>query len=400
MKTISYCLVLFSFLVGSCTPEKVDDGMVDIPELLPRSEAIRYGKEWDDVQNAYARYAHALRSGEKPGANAFQLAALFSSEARVTGEHGHYYPAALDMVAYGLQTNGLSDDERFLGLTTQASVLMSQHEFKQALDVALEAEKLNDRNAMIYGVLVDAHVELGDYTSALAAADKMISIRPDIRSYSRISYLREINGRLESAIEAMHLAVEAGAPGSEEKAWAQLQLADLVERQGDPATAELITRDILVERPDYPFAMANIGRLMIERGAAAEGVGMLEKACRIIPEVGFYVELAKYYKQEGDSVKAEPLKREILAMLQDDIDSGHRMNMEMAEVYAELFDDYPTALKWLEAEYRLRPDNKDVNTALSGIYARIGDRERSNFHWSKTGNTGSEHPELVALRQM
>ncbi len=43
--------------------------------------------------------------------------------------------------------------------------------------------------------------------------NRMVSIRPDIRSYSRISYLREIHGDIPGAIEAMELAVEAGAPG-------------------------------------------------------------------------------------------------------------------------------------------------------------------------------------------
>lgn len=51
-----------------------------------------------------------------------------------------------------------------------------------------------------------------------------MSIRPDLRSYSRISYLREIYGDLDGAIEAMKLAVTAGYPGYEQTAWARLTL--------------------------------------------------------------------------------------------------------------------------------------------------------------------------------
>ena len=50
-------------------------------------------------------------------------------------------------------------------------------------------------------------------------ADKMVSIRPDLRSYSRISYLREIHGDMPGAIEAMKMAIQAGYPGYEDRAW-------------------------------------------------------------------------------------------------------------------------------------------------------------------------------------
>jgi hypothetical protein len=54
--------------------------------------------------------------------------------------------------------------------------------------------------------LVDGNVEMGNYATAIEEADKMISIRPDIRSYSRASYLREIHGDYPGAIDAMKLA--------------------------------------------------------------------------------------------------------------------------------------------------------------------------------------------------
>lgn len=53
---------------------------------------------------------------------------------------------------------------------------------------------LNPYNADIYGALVDANVELGNYKEAVAMCDKMLSIRPDLRSSSRASYIRQIFG--------------------------------------------------------------------------------------------------------------------------------------------------------------------------------------------------------------
>ena len=113
------------------------------------------------------------------------------------------------------------EPNNFEALTFKALIHLSQHHFTEGLEVAERAKKINPYNAFIHGILVDANVELGNYTAAVAAADKMISIRPDLRSYSRISYLREIHGDYKGAIEAMQLAVDAGVPGEEGTEWAR-----------------------------------------------------------------------------------------------------------------------------------------------------------------------------------
>ena len=94
------------------------------------------------------------------------------------------------------QVNAVLEKEpsNFHALTYKALIYLSQHHFADGLKTALEAKKINPYNAFVYGLLVDACVETGDYTAAVEYSDKMISIRPDIRSYSRISYLREIHG--------------------------------------------------------------------------------------------------------------------------------------------------------------------------------------------------------------
>src|SRR5437870_4778016 len=116
------------------------------------------------------------------------------------------------------------DAENFEALTYKSMIFLSQHHFSDGLNVATKAEHMYPYNAFIYGILTDANVELGNYPEALKTADKMISIRPDIRSYSRVSYLREIHGDIPGAIEAMKLAVGAGEPGTEGTEWTRVQL--------------------------------------------------------------------------------------------------------------------------------------------------------------------------------
>ena len=62
----------------------------------------------------------------------------------------------------------------------------------------------------IYGVIVDAQVELGRYGEAERTLQRMVDLKPNLASYARVSYFRELHGDLDGALEAMRLAVSAG----------------------------------------------------------------------------------------------------------------------------------------------------------------------------------------------
>ena len=396
------CLILSFF---ACGPTDTDAPTVKgavsleaVPKLLDRNPAIRNGEEWDKVQNYYGTFRKNLSEGQDVNTNRLNLAQLFIMEARVTGEHGHYYPAALALTEEILADPELTDrDLKFRALTTKAGIQLSQHEFNEALETGKQAIRLNPYNAQIYGVLVDAHVELGDYDQAVKMVDRMNEIRPDLRSYARTSYVREIHGRTDGAIEAMERAVEAGYPAYEETAWTQLTLGELHQRYGELDAAEREYRRILVARPNYPFAVAALGGVAYERGNVAEAIQQYEAAIELIPEVGFYEELARIYRAEGQDEKADALVTEIWPMLQDDVNSGHNMNMEYASIYLDLAPDLDKALDYARREYEDRPENIDVNRLLARVLVARGELEAARPHYEKAKRTGSRHPELAEL---
>ena len=372
---------------------------VDIPALLPRPVALQNAVEWDKTQSSYMQLSSDLRLKDPLAVEPrITLAQIFANEARVTGEHGHYYPAALKMVNEALEINkGLNPDQEFLGLSTKASVQLSQHEFADALKTAEHAIKLNPYNAQIYGALVDANVELGNYEAAVAAADKMVKTRPDLRSYSRVSYLREIHGDVPGAIKAMNMAVNAGAPGYESTAWARLTLGELYRRYGEPEKARKQYEIILVERPDYPFAIAALAELEMDEKNYAKAEELLAKAAGIIPEVGYYIQLAELYKATGREEEMKTKEKEIFAMLQDDVDSGHNMDLEYASFYRDHFEDYDKALSYTEREYGKRPANIDVNRMMASLYVKKGMKDEAGEYLEKANATKSQHPELKEL---
>lgn len=369
----------------------------EIPVLLQRNEKIQLGKEWDDMQNQYGTYRSQLVEGQNEAA--IRLAQLFTIEARITGEHGHYYPAALDLMDWYLEQTPKNQDLKFQALSTKASVLLSQHEFKEALSVAKEAVALNPYNAQIYGALVDAYVELGQYKEAVKVADRMVAIRPDLRSYARVSYLREIYGQPQEAIDAMEMAVAAGYPGLEETAWTRLTLGNLYEKYGSPEQAKAQYEIILANRPDYPFAVAALANMAFQNKDYPQTKELLDEAITSIPEFGFYEQLAKMYLATNQKVKFQGTWDEILVMLQDDVDNGHNMNMEYAALYRDLQKDYNKALSFAKKEYEKRPENIQVNLLMADLYFKQGNEAEANYHLSKAQITGSKDPELMGLQQ-
>lgn len=376
--------------------QKVEYQQVSIPELLPRSEKIQLGKEWEQVQNIYAAQKSKLKTASDHLA-LLNLGQLFVKEARVTGEHGHYYPAALEMTNAILKDENIGSDIKFRTLLTKAGVLLSQHEFWAALETGSEALLLNRHNAQVYGVLVDAYVELGNYKKAIEMADKMISIKPDIRSYSRISYLREIHGDYKGSIDAMTMAVKSGSPGSEETAWAMQTLGELYLAYGEQDKAQKVFKEILILRDNYPFAIAGLGKIELQKENIAEATVLTQKAMDIIPEVGFYTQMAEIYKIQNRTNEFDEIMLEVMAMLEDDVVHGHNMNLEYADVYLGLFDDKETALSYGLSEYEKRPKNIGVNQFLAKIYIEQGDLDLAKSHLKEAQSTHSQDPELLTL---
>lgn len=407
MKNINIYLVLLPlmFVLINCqnqTGVKVPAEITSIPvgQLLDRNQLIQMSNEWNQVQNNYVALREKLNKNPNDHQAALELVLLFTQEARVTGEHGHYYPAAMDVLDQILSnSNNLSEDHYFVALNMKAGVLMSLHQFEMALETAKEAIEINPFNAQIYGVLVDANVELGNYEEAVHSADKMVSIRPDLRSYARVSYLRQIFGDVSGAIDAMEMAVTAGYPPYEETAWAGYQLGKLYELENATESAKNIYQQILLDRPGYPFAIAALANLKSQDLKKKEALQLLDKAIAAIPEVSFYTDKARILYESDEREKADKVMREVFLMLEDDRKNGHNMDLFYAEIYSDILNNQDKALEHALKEYKVRPKNIEVNKLLALIYSKKGDIKKTQKHLKLALRTNIQDSDLMALRK-
>ncbi len=399
---LSVTLFVSAFvLLFSCKPEQsqsetLSDTPMQIPALLDRAPQLGTPEEQQYMTQTYRDlYSKILKNPQDWEAH-LAMARLYMLEARVTGEHGHYYPAALSMLDK-VQDQSQSEDDLFQSHFLKASVLLSLHKFEEALVYGEKALAINDYHALTYGTLVDANVELGNYEQAVELADKMVSIRPDLRSYARISYLREIHGDIPGAKKAMEMAVKAGVPGYEDAAWCRLILGNLHETYGELEEAKMQYEQALEERPNYPFAIAALAGIEMKYQNYDKALSLLDSACNIIPEVGFYEQKAELYMATGKEDLAMQTVDEILEMLADDEAHGHVMNLEYAKIYRDILDDQAKAREYAMNEFEKRPDNIDVNLMLSSIYYNMKDWEQAESHLEKAQTTDSRNPELLLL---
>ena len=404
----SACVLTLStalFTFNSCGTSKTEKEVVSaganegfrIPELLERDKDLSY-EEFTKIREKFNKLSSAYNANNGDFDNLVKLAEIYIYEARVTGEHPYYYGAALktldELIA---QKASLTPDQHFTALFYKSTVQLSQHKFNDALVTGKQALAINNPNSGIYGVLVDANVEIGNYSEAVKYCDKMMSIRPDLRSYSRISYLREIYGDVPGSRQSMKLAINAGAPYSEYKCWTIVTMGKLYEDNNMLDSAAAYYQFATEERENYPFGIAGLASVAAKRGDYAKADSLYAKALKVLPEISFSIARAKIYQKQGRTEEMNKMVAEIETMFKEDIASGHNMNLEYAQFLNDFRHDYTKALTLAKEEYKKRPNNIDVNRVLAFTYYAKGDYANASRHADIAMKTNKQDADLYCI---
>lgn len=143
-----------------------------------------------------------------------------------------------------------------------------------------------------------------------------------------------------------------------------------------------------------------MAEINIEEKNYVEAEKELKEACDIIPEVSFYIALARLYKMQGRDSDMNDNISTVIQMLQDDTDQGHNMSLEYSEVFLSYFNDPERALVYLQNDLQMRPDNIDINRMLAKIYAAKKDKLNVENCLKKAKMTNSKHPELSEIGKL
>jgi tetratricopeptide (TPR) repeat protein len=188
--------------------------------------------------------------------------------------------------------------------TERGILRLGRHDFRGALSDGERARALAPGVVKPLGVLVDANIELGRYQEAERVLQRMVDLKPNLDSYARVAYLRELRGDLHGASEALTLATSAGGEGPENVAFVQSLLGNLTLAQRRSERALFAFRAALAKVPGYAPAQAGLARVDIAAGRLDSAIKRLRAVVAREPKQEYVVllgelELADRQTQAG-----------------------------------------------------------------------------------------------------
>ena len=230
-----------------------------------------------------ARRADRARADleRNPGdlSSAVVLSDVLLRQARATGHGGRAVEAERVLSAALVRDPEHYDTRKLL-----AATYLSLHKFRDALREGTRCLASQPKDAYVYGIVGDAHLELGDYDQAFAAFDRMNELKPTAASYARASYARELQGDLPGALEIMKMALDATRPNDAEAvAWHRAQLGHLYFDMGRLADASREYAHADHVFPGYPMAADGLARVAAASGRTEEALAIVQKRARRRP---------------------------------------------------------------------------------------------------------------------
>ncbi|HKU76829.1 MAG TPA: tetratricopeptide repeat protein [Pyrinomonadaceae bacterium] len=287
-----------------------------------------------------------------------QLASAYMQKARETADFSFN-----DNADAAITRSLAVEPDNYDGLKLRTKLQLTYHRFAEALETARHSQTVRDDDHDVWGQITDALVELGDYPGAVSAAQKMVDLRPDTSSYSRVSYLRSLHGDTQGAIEAMIAAVKAANPNDPESiAWCRVQLGNELMDAGKLEEAEREFDTALQIFPNHSLALQSKARARVAAGDLHTAIAIYERepdsadASQALGDL--FSRLGKIDAAKAAYEKFETLERENAA-----IEKSWR---HMVNFWLDHDQNLEQALKLASDEYNSR---KDIFTCDSYAWA-------------------------------
>jgi len=336
--------------------------------------------------DAYVTAFHnRLNQNPSDGRANEQLAAAFIQKARETGDPA-YYTKADGLLQRALALNPNDFDT----LSAAGALALARHQFQDGLTWGERARRVNPYNAHNYGVIGDAQIELGRYDDAVQTFQTMVNLCPDLSSYARVSYARELYGERAGAIQAMQQAITAGGPNAENTNWARVQLGNIYFDQGDYGAAEKQFQAALNGWPDYPYALAGLGNVRAAQGDYATAIALYTSAVNRMPLPQFVIMLGDIYAAAGKPNEAAQ-QYGLLAVEEKLYEAnGVDLAAEMALFDADHDRDLGRALDRARAAYARRP-SITVADILAWTLFKTGDAQSADPMMNEALRLGTQN---------
>ncbi len=315
---------------------------------------------------AMARAQKAIAANPKNQGAYNELALACARRARETADTA-YYTLAEEALA---KSEALAPGD-LEARKLRVWVLLGRHEFARARE---EAEALNRRvpdDVLVYGLLADAHAELGNYDQAEEAVQWMLDLRPgNVPGLTRAAYLRELFGDVEGAIEMMAQAYQRTSQAElEDLAWILTHVAHLELMRGNSQAAGQVLQQALALFPDYHYALAQLAKVRSAQGKHDEAAHLLERRYRAAAHPENLFELAEGLELAGRKEEAARAFAEFEQKALQETESWDNANRELVFYYADHARQPTEALKVARLEAARRSDVHTLHALARALYA-------------------------------
>ena len=285
-----------------------------------------------------------------------------------------------------------------------AAVLLSQHRFEDAIREANKTMAADPRDAWNYGAAGDGYMELGDYTRAFEAFDRMGQLQPGPASYARTAYALEITGDLEGALDYMRRAAEGTSPNDpESQAWHYAQIGDLLLQLGRVPAARIEYERADATFPGHPTAVTGLARIKMADGdlTAARLMLQAQLARTATPD------LASAIGDLSAALGEAPLADQYYQMAEQIERAAWGNGLRQPQVLARILSERPgraaEAVGLAEEAARTRADIISMDTLAWAYFknGQIAEAKNASVQALRTGTRNARircHAEEIELR--
>jgi tetratricopeptide (TPR) repeat protein len=240
----------------------------------------------------------------------------------------------------------------------RVSILLGEHDFPAALDAAQALNKRVPDDVMVYGLLTDANMELGNYKDAEATAQWMLNLRPgNLPALTRAAKLRELFGDAEGAYELMELALQSTSPAdAEERASLLTQMGHLRLASGSADAAEKLLQQATSLIPNYPAALGDLAKIRIAGKQFADAVALLEQRYQAVPRAENLYDLAEALQLAGRHDEAKRAFADFGRRSLAESNAKDNSNRKLVFYYADKVQMPVKALDLAKQEFQWRHD--------------------------------------------
>ena len=282
-------------------------GSVSSRDITPCAIALAPHKGDEEIDREIKRLQDEARSNPDRADSMKRLGWAFIAKARLSYDPGYYKLG--EQCALCIRSKNDDDPDALL---LQGHILQSLHKFKDAEPIARKLVMIRNE-AFDYGLLGDILMEQGRLTEAVTAYQKMIDLKPDLQSYTRVAHIRWLKGDLDGSIEVMRMAVTSGNPhDAEPTAWAYTRLGIYELQAGDTEIATKSAEIAFQFAPNYAAALLLRGRILLAQGKAEEAIESLQHAAALTRLPEYEWTLADALREAGHPQAAEEVERSLI----------------------------------------------------------------------------------------